>query len=117
MGEKIKIGIIGTGNISTAHISGYLQNQDVELYALCDINEERVKAMGEKYGVSRTFTNMHDMLKLAEIDAVSVCTWNSEHASCTIAALNAGKHVICEKPMATSTKEALAMKEAAEKNG
>ncbi len=117
MGEKIKIGIIGTGNISNVHINAYLKNPDVELYAFCDINEDRVKAMAAQYGVGRTFTDMHDMLKLKEIDAVSVCTWNSAHAACTIAALEAGKHVICEKPMATCAADAEKMKAAADKAG
>ncbi len=117
MDKKIKIGIIGTGSISNTHLEAYKKNPNVELYAFCDINEERLKTMAEKYGVTRTFTDMHEMLKLEEIDAVSVCTWNSQHAPCTIAALNAGKHVLCEKPMATSAKEAREMKAAAEKNG
>lgn len=115
--SKLKVGIIGTGNISISHIEAYRKNPNVELYALCDINEKRLKEVAEKYGVERTFTDMNEMLKLKELDAVSVCTWNSAHAPCTIAALNAGKHVLCEKPMATSTQEALAMKEAAERNG
>lgn len=114
---KIKVGIIGTGSISNEHIQAYLANPNVELYAFCDINEAQLKLMSEKYNVTRTFTDMNEMLKLKEIDAVSVCTWNSAHASCTIAALNAGKNVLCEKPMATSAKEAISMKEAAEKNG
>jgi predicted dehydrogenase len=117
MSNKIKIGVIGTGSISNEHIQAYLKNPDVELYAFCDINEERVKTMAEKYGVTRTFTDLNEMLKLKEIDAVSVCVWNSAHAACTIAALNAGKHVICEKPMATSAEDARAMKAAADKNG
>lgn len=114
--KKMKIGIIGTGSISNEHIKAYLQNPNVELYAFCDINEKTVKNMAEKYGVTRTFTDYNEMLKLNEIDAVSVCTWNSAHAPCTIAALNAGKHVLCEKPMATSEKEAKEMMDAAEKN-
>lgn len=117
MDKKIKIGIIGTGSISNTHLQAYRKNPNVELYAFCDINEERLNTMAEKYGVTRTFTDMHEMLKLEEIDAVSVCTWNSQHAPCTIAALNAGKHVLCEKPMATSAKEAREMNAAAEKNG
>jgi predicted dehydrogenase len=117
MNKKIKVGVIGTGSISNEHIQAYLKNPEVELYAFCDINEERVKAMAEKYGVTRTFTDMNEMLKLEEIDAVSVCVWNSNHAPCTIAALNAGKHVLCEKPMATSAEDARAMKAAADKNG
>ena len=115
--DKIKIGIIGTGNISNSHIQAYLRNPNVELYAFCDINEKQLHTMGEKYGITRLFTDKDEMLKLPEIDAVSVCTWNSAHAECTIAALNAGKHVLCEKPMALNTQEAEAMKAAAEKNG
>lgn len=115
--EKIKIGIIGVGGISEVHIGGYLADNRCELYAFCDINEERLKFMGEKYGISRLYTNENEMLRdCPEIDAVSVCTWNAAHAECTIAALNAGKHVICEKPMAMNAKEAAAMKEAAERN-
>ena len=116
--SKLKIAIVGTGSISHSHIHGYLLNPDVELYAFCDINEERVKMMGEKYGVKRLYTDEATMLReLPEIDAVSVCTWNSQHAPCTIMALNAGKHVLCEKPMATCAADAVKMKEAAEKNG
>jgi len=113
---KIKIGIIGTGSISEQHIEAYQNNENVELYAFCDINEERLKFMADKYKITRTFTDMNEMLSLKEIDAVSVCTWNSAHAPCTIAALNAGKHVLCEKPMSVSQEDAQAMKEAAEKN-
>lgn len=117
MAKKLKIGIIGVGGISTQHIKGYLTDPDVELYAFCDINEERLKAKGEKYGVTRLFTKKEDMLALPEIDAVSVCTWNSEHAPCTIAALKAGKHVLCEKPMATNEKDAQEMLEVARQSG
>ena len=116
MSKKLKIGIIGTGNIAEEHISAYKKNPNVELYAFCDLDEELLKQKGEKHGVTRLFTDKNEMLKLEEIDAVSVCTWNSEHAPCTIAALNAGKHVLCEKPMAMNEKEAREMQEAAVKN-
>lgn len=115
--SKIKVGVIGVGNISNEHIQAYLRNPDVELYAFCDINEDQLNKMGDKYGVSRRFTDMNDMLALPEIDAVSVCTWNAAHAPCTIAALNAGKHVLCEKPMSISKAYAEEMKAAAERNG
>ncbi len=118
MDKKIKVAIIGTGNISECHINGYLKNPNTELYAFCDIREERLKEMGEKYGVTRLYTDKDEMLKeLPEIDAVSVCTWNCAHAACTIAALKAGKHVLCEKPMATSAREAREMLEAAKESG
>lgn len=108
--KKLKIAIVGAGNISNAHISAYLKNENVELYAFCDINEERVKAAGARWGVSRLYTDEAEMLAaLPEIDAVSVCTWNSAHAPCTIMALKAGKHVLCEKPMALNAQEAQTM--------
>lgn len=117
MEKKIKIGIIGVGNIAEFHIRNYLADSRCELYAFCDINEENLKAKGEKHGISRLYTDKDEMLKeCSELDAVSVCTWNATHAECTIAALNAGKHVICEKPMAMNAEEAKAMKDAAERN-
>ncbi len=116
--SKIKVGIIGVGSIAQVHIRGYLQNPNVELYAFCDINEERLKANGERYGITRLFTDKDEMLaELPELDAVSVCTWNSQHAPCTIAALKAGKNVLCEKPMALNAKEALEMQSAARESG
>lgn len=116
--SKIKVAVVGVGNIANSHIQGYLAAEDAEVYAFCDINEERLRYMGEKYGISRLYTDEQTMLnELPEIDAVSVCTWNAAHASCTITALNAGKHVLCEKPMAMNVEEAEAMKQAAEQNG
>ena len=117
MSEKIRVGIIGVGSISEAHLLGYQNLPDVEIYAFCDINEKRLREMGKKYGVTRLFTDKDEMLALPEIDAVSVCTWNSQHAPCSIAALKAGKHVMCEKPMAMNTEEAEEMKKAAEESG
>ena len=116
MSEKIKLGIIGVGSIAAEHIKGYLKNPNVEIYAFCDISEKQLSLMGEKYGITRLFTQAEDLLSIPEIDAVSVCTWNSAHAAVSIAALNAGKHVLCEKPMAISAEEGLLMKEAADRN-
>ncbi|MBE6594926.1 MAG: Gfo/Idh/MocA family oxidoreductase [Ruminococcaceae bacterium] len=116
--KKIKIAVVGVGSISGMHIKSYLANESVEVYAFCDINEKRLKYQGERYGVTRLYTDEAEMLAaLPEIDAVSVCTWNSAHAPCTIMALNAGKHVLCEKPMATNVEDAEAMLAAAKKNG
>ena len=108
--KKLKVAVIGVGGISEVHINGYKQLPNVELYAFCDINEETLKKKGERHGVTRLYTDEATMLaELPEIDAVSVCTWNAAHAPCTIMALNAGKHVLCEKPMAMNTQEAEAM--------
>ena len=111
--KKIKVGIIGTGSISTHHTAGYKALDNVELYAACDINEQRVNDYAQKHGYKHVFTDYNEMLKLEDLDAVSVCTWNSVHAPATIAALKAGKHVLCEKPMAMNATEALEMKKAA----
>ena len=118
--KKLKIAVIGTGGISNCHLAGYKNNPNTEIYALCDINRARAEQKAKAYGVpdERVFEDKDEMLaKLPEIDAVSVCTWNSQHAPCTIAALKAGKDVLCEKPMAMNAKEAKAMKAAADKAG
>lgn len=116
--EKIKIGVIGVGSISQAHIEPYLENPNVELYAFCDINRKRLEEMGKRYGITRLFESEEEMLqKLPELDAVSVCVWNSNHAPCSIMALEAGKHVLCEKPMAYSTADAVKMLETAKRTG
>ena len=101
--SKLKVAVIGVGNISECHIEAYKKNPNVELYAFCDINKERLEQKGAYYGVTRLYTSEKEMLEaLPELDAVSVCTWNNQHAPCTIMALEAGKNVLCEKPMATS---------------
>ncbi len=116
--NKLKVAIIGVGGISKQHINSYLGNPDVELYAFCDINEKVLYAKGEQYGITRLYNDEATMLReLPEIDAVSVCTWNSAHAPCTIMALEAGKHVLCEKPMATNAEDAKKMLETARRVG
>jgi UDP-N-acetylglucosamine 3-dehydrogenase len=115
--KKIRVGVIGCGSIAQhRHLPEYQVNPNVELVAVCDINQERALEVAEKYSVL-SYTTYEELLKSAEVDAVSVCTPNYLHAPITIAALEAGLHVLCEKPMATSKEEAEAMIGAAEKNG
>ncbi len=115
--EKIKVGVIGVGGISGVHIDAYKKNPNVELCAFCDIDEDRVKRKAEHHGVKGVYTDVNEMLAKEELDAVSVCTWNSAHAECAIAALKAGKHVLCEKPMAMNVEQALEMEKAAKESG
>ena len=117
MSRKLRVGIIGTGGISYMHAAAYQQMDTVEIAALCDINEERLMKAAERFSVTDTYIDCNEMLSKHSLDAVSVCTWNSAHAPCAIAALEAGLHVLCEKPMAINRFEAEAMKNAAEKNG
>jgi len=114
----LNIAIIGVGNIAETHMLAYRANPEVNVVAFCDINPDRLAFMGEKWGVTKLFTDMNEMFKeVPEIDAVSVCTWNAAHAPCTIAALKAGKHVLCEKPMAMNAKEAQEMADTAKACG
>ena len=116
--EKVKIAMIGAGNIANTHLASYVKLPNVEIYAACDINESRLNETCDKFGIERRYTDLDKMLaELPELDAADVCVWNVNHASCSIKALDAGLHVLCEKPMAYSAKEAEAMKEAADRNG
>ena len=115
--KKIRVGVIGCGSIAKyRHLPEYQVNPNVELTAVCDINQQRAIETAEKYGVL-FYTDYKELLKSGKVDAVSVCTPNYLHAPITIDALEAGLHVLCEKPMATSKEEAEAMIAAAEKNG
>ena len=109
--KKLKVAVIGVGNISYFHIVNYISNPATEIIAFCDINPDTLKRRGEEFGVKNLFTDYNEMFKaMPEIDIVSVCTWNNAHAPASIAALNAGKHVLCEKPMAMNAEQAIAMK-------
>ncbi|MDQ0220481.1 Gfo/Idh/MocA family oxidoreductase [Peribacillus cavernae] len=114
--KKVKIAVIGCGSIAQhRHLPEYAAIESVEIVAVCDIVKERANEVAEKYN-ARAYTSYKDLLADQEIDAVSVCTPNYLHASITVDALNAGKHVLCEKPMATSKTEAEAMITAASQN-
>lgn len=114
----IKIALIGCGSIGACHSNAYRNLSDrVEMVACCDIVEERAKRYAENYGYKAYYTDLNKMLAECEIDAVSVCVWNSAHKDCSVAALRSGAHVICEKPMAMNTAEALEMQAEAEKAG
>lgn len=115
--KKLKVGIIGAGGISHLHAQGYKALPEVEISAVCDLNLPRAQAWAEKYGVAEAYPGYSEMLEKADIDAVSICIWNNGHCDAAIAALNAGKHVLCEKPMAMNAAEAMRMKAAADKSG
>ena len=113
----LKVGVIGGGSISEFHIKPYMKNDGVELVALCDSNEQRLAKAGERYSVTELYSNYQELLKNAEIDAVSICTWNNTHAEIAIAALEAGKHVLVEKPLCMTVEQALAVEAAVKKSG
>ena len=105
----LKVGIIGCGKIAQVrHIPEYMDNLDAQLTGLFDLNQERTKELAAKYGC-KAFGSIEEMLADAEIDAVSVCVANHVHADISIQALKAGKHVLCEKPMAVTLEDCEAM--------
>lgn len=113
----LKIGVIGCGSIAkNRHLPEYKLNNSAEIIAVCDIVEERAQELAEIYE-AKAYTDFIELLNNPSIDAVSICTPNYLHAPMTIAALEAGKHVLCEKPMATSREEAEKMIAAATKAG
>ena len=114
---KIKLGVIGAGKISQVrHLPEAKSNPQVDLRGICDAVEDRAEALSELYDC-KAYTDYHEMLQDGEFDAIVVAATNATHARMTIDALNAGSHVLCEKPMATTLEDAQKMIRAAEKNG
>lgn len=114
----IRIGIIGSGKVSSMfHVPGYQACPDVEIVACADLNAERSAEFAREHGISHSYGDYNEMLAKERLDAVSVCTPNYAHADPTIAALRAGVHVLCEKPIAINSTDALRMVEAATETG
>ncbi len=107
--------MIGVGGIAGMHIAHLKQIPGVEVTAACDIKEDVAEAAAEQHDIPNVFTDYKKMLRLKEVDAVSICTPNVFHAKPAVAALRARKHVMVEKPMAMNAREAQAMVDAAKK--
>jgi predicted dehydrogenase len=116
MADKVKIGMIGVGQIGKRHLETY-KKLPVEIVAIADINEAEAQRVGREYGIPQVFTDFRKLLAIGEIVAVDVCLHNNLHAPMTIAALEAGKHVYCEKPIAGAYADGKAMVEAAKRTG
>lgn len=115
--KPVQIAVIGTGSISSFHLASYKNNPNANIYAVCDLNEERAKQAAEKYGATKVYTDYRELLADPVIEAVSICTWNNTHAEISIAALEAGKHVLVEKPLCRTVEEALRVQEAVTASG
>ena len=114
----MKVGIIGCGSVATAaHMPGYQKVPGVEITAVCDIDGARAEKAAETFGVPHAHSDYREMCRSHKLDIVSVTTPPSVHAEATIAALEAGAHVLCEKPMAMNPAEAERMLETARKAG
>lgn len=117
MHSRVGIGIIGCGGMAGKHITYYRQVQGAEVRALCDISKERLDIVSEKFGVEDTYTDYMELLKRDDIHAVDICTPNFLHVEQAVNAVKAGKHVLCQKPIATTIDGANQIINAAKENG
>ena len=117
MKRKVSVGMIGCGAFASNHLNGLVFQDKAEVVALCDKDAEKLKARSEKYNIPRCYTDMDEMLACDDIEAVIVTTSDQAHREATVKALRAGKHVLCEKPMALTVEDCEAMVKAEEETG
>ena len=120
MKKRFRVGIIGCGGIANGkHMPSIKAIDRADMVAFCDLIEERAVKAAKEYGTpdAKVYTDYRELLKDESIEVVHVCTPNHMHAEISIAALDAGKHVMCEKPMAKTAADARAMVEAAKRSG
>ena len=118
--RKVKIGIVGCGGIANnKHLPAIQKNGNYEIVAFCDIDRQKAEDAKEKYGTeaSRVYTDYTELVKENDLEAVYVLTPNKSHAAISVAAMKAGKHVLCEKPMAKSYADAKLMLDTAKETG
>lgn len=117
MAKKLKVGIIGLGAIANLHAGGWKETEHAKLVVGCDINSKLFKQWKTEFGLKKLVTDYRELIEDPELDIIDVCSPNRFHAEHTIAALNAGKHVLCEKPLAPTVDEILQMIEARDNSG
>ncbi len=115
MSNRIRVGIVGSGGRSNAHARAYL-DFGAEIAAFCDIVEEKAKARAEEFGAKEIYTDYRQLIENKSVDVISICATTGTHAEIAVNALEAGIHVLCEKPMAQSLKQCDDMIAASERN-
>jgi len=116
MSNKVRFGVVGTNKITDWLLAGAKEDERFELSAICSRTQERADEFAAKYGVKHTFTSVEEMASSDVVDGVYIATPNCTHAEIAITCMNRGKHVLCEKPMASNAHEVKQMIEAAKKN-
>lgn len=117
MNSKIRVGCIGVGQIGKHHLDNYQKIPNAELVAIADIDAQELDRVAGLYNIPHKYTNFREMLARDDLQAVDICLHNNLHMPVTVAALEAGKHVYCEKPMAGSYIDAEAMYTKAQERG
>lgn len=115
--RKLRIGLIGAGGISETHCQGWSKLADCELVAITDVNPQAAQKRAQDFKIPSVEPSVKTLVARKDIDVVDVVVPNFFHKDFSIAAMNAGKHVLCEKPLALTRKEVLAMMAASEKTG
>jgi predicted dehydrogenase len=117
MSKNLKIGVIGVGGIAKTHMPGWAASEHAEVVAGADLFEKPLQDWGKAHGITHLTTNPNDLINDPAIDIIDICVPNMHHAPLAIAALNAGKHVICEKPLAPTPPEIRDMIAARDRSG
>ena len=117
MSNMLKVGVIGVGGIAKTHMPGWAASEDAEVVAGSDVVEPALQTWGAEHGVSKLSTDAAAIINDPDIDIIDICTPNMYHAELSIAALNAGKHVICEKPLAPTPADIQKMIDARDRAG
>jgi len=117
MSKTLKVGVIGVGGIASTHFPGWIDSPHTELVALSDMMPETLNRVADEHKVSRRYTKPEDLIADPDIDIVDICTPNAYHMPLSVAALQAGKHVICEKPLAPTPQDIKQMIAARDKSG
>jgi predicted dehydrogenase len=117
-GRPLRVGLVGAGNIATHHLPAYLEHPGtLQLVAICDVNEDLAAARAREAGVEHVFADVEALLRDVDVDALDVCTIPDQHLNVGLAGIAAGKHVVIEKPLATSLEDCRTLVEAAEAAG
>lgn len=115
--EKIRLGVVGLGWVSQVfHLPVLTRCEDVEIVSICDKDRSRAKMIAERFGIQRYYGDYQQMLEKEDLDSIDVCASTDAHLPITLAALNAGKNVLVEKPIARRHAEAVQMADAAKEN-
>ncbi len=116
-GDRVRLGVIGAGNIAGLNVAGYLEHERCDVVAVCDTDREVATSAAAAWGAPLVFSDLHDLLAEPDIDAVEILTPTHLHYDHVLAALAAGKHVSCQKPLANTVAEARKMGAAADEAG
>lgn len=116
--KRFRIALAGAGNIAqNAHLPAFAKRDDVEVVAVCDLNLQRAKDCAEKFGIPNAYASAQEMIDKTDCDAVDICVWNRAHCEIAVLAAQAGRHILCEKPMALNVEHAQIMQDAVKAAG